>query len=172
MRNKELYTLIKKIKNISEDEKDKFIAIMNLMNSYALKLELSLSRILGWSYFTEIQKIKEEFRSEKFILLKQVESLKDRLIDYNSKAFKELQGVSISNDESYDDSVKDILQKSNIIISPPSKSSKNIPSVNLPKNILQKRDTLNPITVNITKVKRKSIDMSGKKKSMGSAVSS
>ena len=58
------------------------------MEESKVSIELTLSRILAWNYFSEIQRLKEHHRSEMFILNKQIESLKAKLIEQSYKPFK------------------------------------------------------------------------------------
>ena len=56
-----------------------------------------------------------------------------------------------------------IINKQTIVVSPPQKSNKNIPPSNIRKNTVLKSPEMNQITVNITKIKRKSYDIKKKK---------
>ena len=59
-----------------------------------------------------------------------------------------------------------IINKQTIIVSPPQKSNKNITSFNQRKKNVNKSSEMNQITVNVTKIKRKSIDIRKKKDSI------
>ena len=76
------------LQRIETDQNDKFRLILDTMEESKVSIELTLSRILAWNYFSEIQRLKEHHRSEMFILNKQIESLKAKLIEQSYKPFK------------------------------------------------------------------------------------
>ena len=100
---REMVKMIEQLNNLEEGEKNRFKEILDMLSSFGLKWEITLSRILAWNYFSELERIKEKHKTEKFILNKQIEGLKDKLIDISSRRFKEFQGVSITIDNSGED---------------------------------------------------------------------
>lgn len=154
----EFIKLMEDLKHMEAEEQNRFKLILDKINEQKAEIELSLSRILAWNYFAEIQRIKEKHKSEVFILHKQIEGLKGKLIEINSKAFKEREGVSLSGDESGEFSTQEILRKPTVLISPPPRLNRNA-SLNKNKSNVPKQNKVNQISVNITKIQRKSVDI-------------
>lgn len=65
-------------------------------------LNFSLSKSLALEYKAEIQRLKENHKSEVFILQKQVEGLKQKLIDMSSLLYKTKEGVSITVEQPFE----------------------------------------------------------------------
>ena len=103
--------MIEQLRSLNSEDKNRFKEILDMLDSFGLKLEITLSRILAWNYFSEIERVKEKHKTEMFILNKQIEGLKSKLIDVSSRRFKEFQGVSITIDGSGDDGDSDFNYK-------------------------------------------------------------
>ena len=93
------YQLANQLTKLESKENDRFKMILDSINDNRAEIEFALGRILAWNYFSEIQKLKEKHKSEIFILSKQIQGLKEKLIEMNSQQCKKREDLSITIDK-------------------------------------------------------------------------